>query len=89
MFRRIPRALLWLRRAAQRGAPAAQLTLGWLYSVGSLVPVDNRRAYFWYSVAAKPVRSDVTIFDISQVRMLARAKALALAGSLSSAQRGR
>ncbi len=81
------RALIWLRRAAQRGAPAAQLTLGWLYSVGSLVPVDNRRAYFWYSVAAKPVRSDVTIFDISQVRMLARAKALALAGSLSSTQR--
>lgn len=81
------RALKWLHRAAERDAPAAQLMLGELYAVGSLVPVDKAKAYYWYSIAAKPVRSDVTIFNIDQVRFFARNRALALAASLTPAER--
>jgi hypothetical protein len=80
-------ALIWLRRAATRGAPAAQLQLGQLYAEGALVPVDKAKAYYWYSIAAKPVQSDVTIFDIDQVRSFARTRAQALSASLTPAQR--
>lgn len=81
------RALKWLRRAANRGAPAAQLALASFYSAGALVPVDKAQAYYWYLIAAKPVRSDVTIFDIKQVRWFASKRARALAPSLTAAER--
>ncbi len=81
------RALVWLHRAAARGAPAAQLQLGRLYAVGAILPVDKAKAYYWYSVAARPWHSDVTIFNIVQVRFLARMRAMALAASLTSAER--
>lgn len=81
-----PQALIWLGRAARRGAPAAQLQLAQLYAVGWLVPVDKVKAYYWYSVAAKPVHSDVTIFNIEQVRFFARARAQTLSDSLTPAQ---
>jgi uncharacterized protein len=80
-------ALSWFQRAARRGAPAAQLELGQLYAVGALVPVDKAKAYYWYCIAAKPVQSDVTIFNIDQVRRFARKRARALAASLTPAQR--
>jgi hypothetical protein len=82
----IPGALKWLRRAAERGAPAAQLDLGGLYAVGALVPADKVQAYYWYSIAAKPMHSDVTIFNIRQVRWYAHQRAQALAPSLTSAE---
>ena len=81
-----PDALKWLHRAAERGAPAAQLDLGELYAVGALVPADKAQAYYWYALAAKPVRSDVTIFNIHQVRWYAYQRAQALAPSLTSAE---
>ncbi|MHB1869446.1 MAG: tetratricopeptide repeat protein [Steroidobacteraceae bacterium] len=84
----IPDALKWLHRAAERGAPAAQLDLGYLYAVGALVPADKVQAYYWYSIAAMPVHSDVTIFDIRQVRWYALQRAQALAPSLTSAECG-
>lgn len=81
------RALVWLQRAAARGAPAAQMQLGQLYAVGAVVPVDKAKACFWYSIAAKPVQSDVTIFNIDQVRFEARRKADVLADALTPAER--
>lgn len=81
------KALFWLHRAAKRGAPAAQLELGQLYAVGALVPVDKATAYYWYCVAAKPVQSDVTVFNIEQVRFFARRRAQTLSASLTPAQR--
>lgn len=80
-------ALLWLNRAARRGAPAARLQLGQLYAVGAIVPVDKVKAYYWYSVAAKAVQSDVTIFNIAQVRSFARRRAQTLGVSLTPAER--
>ena len=80
-------ALQWLQRAAQRGAPAAQLKLGQLYAIGALLPVDKSKAYYWYSVAAKPAHSNVTIFNIRQVRVFARGRAQTLAASLTPAER--
>jgi hypothetical protein len=80
-------ALQWLNRAARRGAPAAQLRLGQLYATGVLVPLDKTKAYYWYSVAAKPTPSDVTIINIKQVRRFARTTAGALADSLTRAER--
>ena len=76
----------WLRRSANGGAPAAMLQLGDIYAVGVIVPVDKAQAYYWYSLAAKPVRSDVTIFNIKQVRSFARKRARTLADSLSPAE---
>jgi hypothetical protein len=80
------RALQWTRRAANRGAPAAQLQLAAIYAAGAVVPVDKAQAYYWYLIAAKPVRSDVTIFNIKQVRGFARKRALTLADSLKPAE---
>lgn len=56
-------------------------------AIGTLVPVDKAQAYYWYSIAAKPARSDVTIFNTVQVRFFAQQRAQALADSLSPAQR--
>ena len=80
------RAVKWLRLAADRGAPAAQLQLADLYATGTLVPVDKAQAYYWYLIAAKPARSDVTIFNINQVRFFANERAQAMADSLTPAQ---
>ena len=80
-------ALEWLQRAAKRGAPASQLKLGQLYAVGALLPVDKSKAYYRYSVAAKPAHSDVTIFNIGRVRIYARTRAEALASSLTPGER--
>jgi hypothetical protein len=78
-----PLALQWIRRAANRGAPAAQLQLAGIYAAGAIVPADKAQAYYWYSIAAKPVHSDVTIFNIKQVRSFARKRAQTLADSLT------
>jgi hypothetical protein len=81
-------ALTWTRKAADRGAPAAQLLLGRLYSAGgNLVPLDNTEAYYWDSIAAKPVVSNVYIFNISQVRDVARKRARTVSLVLTAAQR--
>lgn len=80
-------ALMWLNRAARRGAPAAQLQLAAIYAVGAIVPVDKAKAYYWYCVAAKPVQSDVTIFNINRVRLFALRRAETLGPSLTSAER--
>ncbi|MGH8201945.1 MAG: tetratricopeptide repeat protein [Steroidobacteraceae bacterium] len=79
--------LLWLNRAARRGAPAPQLQLAEIYAVGAIVPVDKAKAYYWHRVAAKPVQSDVTIFNIMQVRFFAGMRARTLAASLTPAER--
>lgn len=78
---------MWLNRAARRGAPAAQLQLAAIYAVGAIVPVDKAKAYYWYCVAAKPVESDVTIFNIAQVHSFARRRAQTLGASLTPAER--
>lgn len=81
-------ALTWTRKAAERGAPAAQLLLGRLYSAGgNLVPLDNAEAYYWDSIAAKPVVSNVYIFNISQIRDVARKRAQTVSRVLTAAQR--
>lgn len=79
-------ALTWLNRAASNGAPAAQLQLAAIYAVGAIVPVDKTKAYYWYCVAAKPVHSDITIFNIRQVHFFAEGRAQALAASLTPEQ---
>jgi len=81
--------LEWIRKAAERGAPAAQMQLGNLYSNanGNLVPLDDAEAYYWYSIAAKPVTPDVHIYNIDQVRDLAQQHARAVAPTLTDAQR--
>ncbi len=80
-------ALKWLHRAAERGGPAAQLQLGNLYESGDIVRVDDARAYFWFAVAAKPVRSDVTIYNIAQVRAIAEKDLSRVSAGLTPAQR--
>jgi Sel1 repeat len=80
-------ALQWIQSSANRGAPAAQLRLGELYAGGVLVPLDKAKGYYWYSVASRPARSDVTILNVQQVRYYAHTRALALAESLTPAQR--
>jgi len=81
--------LEWIRKAAERGAPAAQMQLGNLYSNanGNLVPLDEAEAYYWYSIAAKPVTSDVHIYNIAHVRDLAHEHARAVAPTLTDVQR--
>jgi DNA-binding NarL/FixJ family response regulator len=40
--------MLWCQRAAERGAPYAQLLLAELYRSGDLMPRDLQTAYYWY-----------------------------------------
>ena len=80
-------ALLWIRRAATYGAPAAQLELGRLYEMGNVISTNDARAYFWFSVAAKPVHSSVTILNIDQVRAYATGQLAHLSPALTPTQR--
>ncbi len=45
-------ALIWVRKAADRGDPAEQFNLGSFYFNGWAVPKDNAQARLWYSKAA-------------------------------------
>lgn len=80
-------ALKWLHRGAARGAPAAQMLLGNLYAAGRAVPLDDAQAYYWYSVAAKPVLSDVNITNIDEVRAIARRRVSVVAAALTPVER--
>jgi TPR repeat protein len=80
-------ALVWIRHAADRGAPAAQLQLGELYEQGKLVPRDLENAYYWYSIAAKGVSADVHITNMAAVQAVAASKVGAVARLLPLTQR--
>lgn len=82
-------AMQWLNRAADYGAPAAQLQLGNMYAAGEVVPTDKGRAYFWFSVLAHPVPSSVTIYNIARLRAIAARRATLIAPSLPPTQRDR
>jgi uncharacterized protein len=43
----------YLRRSAELGYPQAQVVLGYLYDVGSVVPQDSGQAADWYRKAAR------------------------------------
>ena len=43
----------WYRKAAEKGDPAAQGRLGFLYRVGAGVPRDLKLALEWYRKAAE------------------------------------
>jgi hypothetical protein len=45
-------AATWYRKAAEQGDPAAQATLGLLYSIGQGVGRDDVEAFFWFDLAA-------------------------------------
>jgi clan AA aspartic protease (TIGR02281 family) len=45
-------AVLWYRKAADRGMPVAQFNLGWVYANGEGVPEDSANAFQWYRKAA-------------------------------------
>jgi hypothetical protein len=45
-------AVLWYRKAAERGYPVAQNNLGVLYANGQGVPQDYVQAHMWFSLAA-------------------------------------
>lgn len=83
----VPHALRWIRRAAECGAAAAQMQLGNFYASGTSVPRSDSKAYYWFRVAAKPVGSSMTIYNIAQVRAIARRRADDIAGRLTSAER--
>ncbi|MHB1283064.1 MAG: tetratricopeptide repeat protein [Metallibacterium scheffleri] len=80
-------ALVWMRRAAERGAPAAQLQLGDLYESGASVPTDLEKSYYWFAIAAKGMPSDVHVIDIAAVQAYASKKAAAVARMLPPARR--
>lgn len=82
-------AIAWLNRAAEYGAPAAQLELGDLYAAGEVVRTDNARAYFWFSVLARPVPSNVTIYNITHLRAMATERRAGISAALESIQRER
>jgi hypothetical protein len=50
--RDMEQAATWYRRAADKGDPTAQGTLGVLYSMGQGVPHSDVEAYFWFELAA-------------------------------------
>jgi serine/threonine protein kinase/TPR repeat protein len=50
--RNLPRAVALFTRAAQLGLPAAEVTLGRLYSTGTGVPEDMTQAVTWWRKAA-------------------------------------
>ncbi|NNM62565.1 MAG: sel1 repeat family protein, partial [Steroidobacteraceae bacterium] len=81
-----PTALIWLQAGANRGAPAPQILLASLYADGTRVPQNPALAYYWYGIAAKPVRSDVRISNIADLRAWARARMLAIEPKLNAAQ---
>ena len=80
-------ALKWLRKAAERGGPAAQLQLGSLYEAGDVIPENDARAYYWFAIAAKPVHSDFNIYNIAQMRAIAKKHLAAVSAALTPAQR--
>jgi hypothetical protein len=80
-------AIDWMNKAAEYGAPAAQLQLGNLYATGMVVPTDNARAYFWFSVLARPTESNVTIYNIDQLRAIATRRRTLISAALESTQR--
>jgi TPR repeat protein len=48
----------WLQKAASQGVWQSQLMLGSMYSSGMGVPLDNVRAYMWYSLVITNVSAD-------------------------------
>jgi len=80
-------ALKWIHQAAEYGAPAAQLELGNLYEAGDVVPENDARAYFWFAAAAKSVHSDVTIYNIAQVRAFAKKHLANVSAALTPTER--
>ena len=44
-------ALVWFRRAAEQGEPAAQANLGRIYGNGQGVPQDYILAHMWFNLA--------------------------------------
>ena len=83
------RAVRWIHRAAERGAPAAQVQFGNLYRSGRQVPQSWSRAYYRYSIAAKPVLSDVRIQNSVQVHAFAGQLRRQVAHRLSESARAR
>jgi TPR repeat protein len=52
-------AAKWLRRAAEKGDPRAQGTLGYMYAIGRGVEKDEREAQYWLQQqASNPMRID-------------------------------
>jgi len=41
----------WFRKAAEQGLPQSQRGLSFMYNLGQGVPVNNVKAYMWYSLA--------------------------------------
>lgn len=56
-------------RESERGDPAAQMTLGYLFAYGIGVPIDYSLAYKWFGIAARsveaPDRLNATVCQIS------------------------
>jgi uncharacterized protein len=46
-------AVSWYRKAAEKGSPAAQYSLGVMYANGRGVPRDDAQAIAWYRKAAE------------------------------------
>ena len=74
--------LYWLARAAERGDPDAQYTLGQLSLNGEGFPIDDVQAYVWFSLAgAQGDRDAVVMMEQLEKRLtpeeFARAQRLA------------
>lgn len=80
-----PRALQWIHRAAERGAPAAQMLLGSLYSAGNCSARNYNRAYDWFAIAATSATWCIHIYNIAQVRDIAYKQARSVARNLTAA----
>ena len=75
----------WDRKAAEQGLAGAQTWLGAMYANGEGVPVNNVKAYMWWSLSKaqgnEKAASNLGVFGVFKVQMttadISKAQALA------------